>query len=241
MPLPSPPPELLQGASLFLDFDGTLVDLAPSPDAIRVTEGLRPLLAALADKLDGRVTLVSGRTSADVRAWLAPLALAVAGSHGLERDGETPVRANGFARSLARLHQVEAQYPGVLVEEKPLGAALHYRQAPDAEDACRIAADEAAALSGLSVQPGKMVFELKPATGDKGSAVHAIMAEPARAGTRPLFVGDDLTDEHGFAAAAALGGAGILVGPERPTAATYGLADVAAVHAWLEQGRELLA
>lgn len=233
MPLSPPQPELLLGASLFLDFDGTLVELADRPDTITIGARLPELLADLSRKLGGRLVIISGRASADVRSWLAPLDLPVAGSHGLERPGVPALKSVSLDEGLRFLREVEQRFQGVLVEEKPMGAALHYRQAPGAEEACRIAADQAATITGLQVQPGKMVFELKPASGDKGSAVRAIMAEPLHLGTRPIFVGDDLTDEHGFAAVAELGGAGVLVGEERETAATYRLPDVTAVHDWL--------
>lgn len=240
MHLTTPPPTLLVDASLFLDFDGTLVRIADRPDEIRVEPRLLELLEELGGKLRGRLTLVSGRASADVLGWLHPLRLAVAGSHGLERGGAPALRPPALDESLRHLRAVEARYNGVLVEEKPMGAALHYRQAPEAEDDCRAAAERAAAISGLQIQPGKMVLELKPANGNKGTAVRDIMAEPPNAGTRPIFVGDDLTDEHGFAAARELGGAGVLVGEERETAATYRLAGVEAVHEWLEQAAEAL-
>lgn len=240
MPLPSPRPDLLIGASLFLDFDGTLVEIADSPEAVVVGDRLPPLLAGLAQRLGQRVVVVSGRASADVQAQLGALDLMVAGSHGLERHGQPRFAADQWDAGLEQLRAMEGRHAGVMVEEKPFGAALHYRQAPHAEAACRDAAEQAAALTGLEVQPGKMVFELKPRTGNKGSAIRDIMTSPPFAGTRPVFVGDDLTDEHGFAAAVALGGAGVLVGEERPTAATHRLGTVAAVHAWLDQALKLL-
>ncbi|GLR47078.1 trehalose-phosphatase [Sphingomonas astaxanthinifaciens] len=240
MLLEPPPTHLLEGASLFLDFDGTLVAIADRPDAILVDAGLPALLRQLVERLEGRVVLVSGRAASDVRAWLGPLDITVAGSHGLERPG-APAPTATATQAFQPLRDLTQRVAGLLLEEKPLGAALHYRQAPEAEELCRAAVTAVAAASGLAVQPGKMVFELKPAGGDKGSAVTAIMAEPPFRGTRPFFIGDDLTDEHGFAAAAALGGAGILVGEPRTTAATFALADVPAVHTWLAQAAEALA
>lgn len=235
-----PPTTLLRDASLFLDFDGTLVRIADRPDGIRVEPRLLKLLEELSRKLDGRLTLVSGRSSADVLTWLHPLRLTVAGSHGLERNGAPVDRAPALDECLRHLRSFEARHHGVLLEEKPMGVALHYRQAPEIEEECRSAAEQAAAISGLQVQPGKMVFELKPASGNKGTAVRDLMAEPQHTGTRPVFIGDDLTDEHGFAVVRELGGAGILVGEERDTAATYRLPDVDAVHDWLEQAAEVL-
>jgi trehalose 6-phosphate phosphatase len=241
MPLPSPPPTLLRDASLFLDFDGTLVPIAARPDSIEVDPRLLSLLERLQDGLDGRVTLVSGRASADVLRWLDPLQVAVVGSHGLERAGVAAQRSPALEQGVALLQAFAARHQNVLLEEKPLGAALHYRGHPEAEDECRAAAHEAARIAGLQVQPGKMVVEIKPANGDKGSAVRSLMSEDAHLGSRPIFVGDDLTDEHGFAAAKELGGAGILVGPERDTAADYHLPDVDAVHHWLQLSAEALS
>jgi trehalose 6-phosphate phosphatase len=241
MPLPPPPPSLLRDASLFLDFDGTLVPIAARPDSIEVPPSLLDLLAQLQKQLAGRLTLVSGRASADVLHWLKPLQVAVVGSHGLERAGATTDRPPALEKGIALLRAVAERHGGVLLEEKPLGAALHYREQPGAEDDCRAAAAEAAGLAGLQVQAGKMVFEIKPATGNKGSAVRLLMSEEAHKGARPIFIGDDLTDEHGFEAARELGGAGILVGPQRDTAADYRLPDVTAVHRWLQTSVEALS
>lgn len=243
---PRPPYGLLRGASLFLDFDGTLVDLAPTPGEVEVGEPLRALVAGLHDRLGGRIAIVSGRPLAEIAAFLHPVALPIGGSHGLELrlpggSLDTPSRPEGLDKALARMHALAADWPGVLVEEKPLGAALHYRGAPQAEAACRRLAAEAADVTGLALQPGKMVFELKPAGGDKGRALGLFMADPLFAGTHPVFLGDDLTDEAGFAAAAAAGGAGILVGEARATAARFRLDGVAAARAWLTEEAEALA
>ena len=246
MRLNEPPPALLKDASLFLDFDGTLVELAPSPDAVKVEDDLRSLLSRLQSRLDGRLVLLSGRAVTDLLGHLHPVAIAVGGSHGLEFaavDGEVIAgeRPTGLTRAIAEFRKLEAQYPGVLVEEKPLSVALHYRGAPQAELVCHAAAERAAMESGMTLQFGKMLVELKPASGDKGSALRHFMTQPPFAGTRPVFIGDDLTDEHGFEAARELGGAGVLVGPERPTAALYRLEDVGAVRAWLQVASEALA
>jgi trehalose 6-phosphate phosphatase len=234
-----PPPPLPAAAALLLDFDGTLVELAESPDAISVPPLLGPLLERLAVRLSGRAALVSGRAVEDLERHAGPLAIALAGSHGLElrpagqspRPFERP-RHLGAARDEAA--RFAAAHPGLLIEEKPGGFALHFRAAPDLEGRTAAFAAGLAERSGLGVQHGKMVVELLPAGIDKGDAVRRIMAEPPFAGARPWFVGDDLTDEHGFEAAAALGGAGILVGAPRPTAARWRLDGVGAVHAWLQ-------
>jgi trehalose 6-phosphate phosphatase len=246
MRLAEPPVTLLNGASLFLDFDGTLVALAQTPDAVQVDLELVNLLKRIQSKLEGRVAVLSGRALADVRARLERVSLAIGGSHGLERapaggDDRIAERPLGLEAAIRKLRQFETRHPGVIVEEKPLGVALHYRLAPDSEIACHDAAKQVAVAIGLTLQFGKMVVELKPPDGDKGRALHHFMAEsPFRDGRRPVFVGDDLTDEHAFVAARDLGGAGVLVGPERPTAAKFRLADVDAVRCWLQAACETL-
>ncbi len=237
--LPVPPADLLDGAALFLDFDGTLIELAETPDAISVSPGLHRLLGRLRDRLDGRLAIVSGRSVADLDRHLPAGDLPLSGSHGLElrlADGtELPVRApTGLDEVRSRVRAFAADRDGLLVEEKPAGVALHYRLAPDIEAEAVALMDALAREARLVVQRGAMVAELRPPGADKGDAVRAFMADPLFAGARPVFVGDDLTDEHAFAAVASLGGAGILVGPDRPTAARYGLSSVKAVADWLE-------
>ncbi|WP_375270526.1 trehalose-phosphatase [Sphingomonas sp.] len=244
--LPPPPADLLLNASLFLDFDGTLVEIAATPDAVDVSETLRQLLRDLSARMGGRVAIVSGRSVAEIGALIDPVALTVAGSHGLEiaAAGEPPVkpeRTAGIDAALERLNAFAADRPGVLVEDKPFGVGLHYRQAPTEEaEACELAR-QLAAEHDLHLQLGKMVAELRLPGADKGSALKTLMAEPGRAATRPVFMGDDVTDEAAFAAARELGGAGILVGPARETHARYRLDDVAATLAWLRAGAEALA
>ncbi len=228
--------------SLFLDFDGTLVDIAARHDAVIVDASLPALIAALAERLDGRVAVVSGRSAGEILSYLGNAdpnpPFAVAGSHGLElrwSDGrhETPARPQGLDDMLVAFRTLADGHTGIVVEEKPFGAALHYRQAPDAGAACEAAAEEIALRDGFAIQHGKMVVELRARGADKGDAVRRFLAEQPMQGTRPIFIGDDLTDEAGFAAAEALGGWGILVGGGRETAARYRLSDVGQVHAWL--------
>ena len=238
---PAPPVDILRDASLFLDFDGTLVDIGATPDAVVVTAELRRLVERLQAQLDGRVAIITGRAAAHVEQLFCPLRVLVGGSHGLEMPDEGECqqgRPDSLDSIIAEWRELERAYPGVLVEEKPLGVALHYRQAPDAEQACRAATELAAKRSGLEVQAGKMVFELKPPGGDKGAALRSLMARPPFLGSRPIFLGDDLTDEMGFAAARDLGGAGVLIGEPRATAAVYRLGSVAEVLDWLGRASE---
>ncbi|HEX8643111.1 MAG TPA: trehalose-phosphatase [Allosphingosinicella sp.] len=236
--IPPPPLSLLDGAALFLDFDGTLVELAEAPDAIEVPGELPGLLRRLAARLGGRLALVSGRSLADLDRHVPCGGVAMAGSHGLELR-----LADGALRPLARppgldaardeIARFAAAHAGLLVEEKPASVALHFRQAPERGEEVSALMERLASQAGFVVQHGKMVAELRPPGADKGDALRALMREPAFAGARPLFMGDDLTDEHAFEAAAALSGAGVLVGPARATAARYRLAGVADVAAWL--------
>lgn len=237
----SPPPALsrLAPLALFLDFDGTLVELADAPGAIAVPKGLKPLLDRLAERLDGRLAIVSGRAVDDLQGHLGGCAAAIAGSHGAEllyADGRRiPVSAPpGLAGAREEIRRFAAGSAGLLVEDKPAGIALHYRLAPERGRSVEDFIEDLAGRSGLALQRGKMVAELRPVGADKGAALRRLMAEPPFAGARPVFVGDDLTDEHAFEAAAALGGEGVLVGPPRATAARWRLDDVAAVTAWLE-------
>jgi trehalose 6-phosphate phosphatase len=236
-----PPPRLgdLEAVSLFVDFDGTLVDLIDNPGEIRVDGALQHLLAELNARLSGRLALVSGRSIAQLDGFLGPLGamLTLAGSHGVElrRPGGRliapgrPSSLDAVERDLARF---AAANPGLHVELKSHGAALHYRAAPQHETAAYTFGRDLAKATGLVLQTGKMMVELR-GPGDKGDAVRALMRDPPMAGGRPLFVGDDLTDEGGFSAARALGGAGVMVGAPRATAALYRLENVEAVRAWL--------
>lgn len=235
----TPPPTDLAGISLFLDFDGTLVEIADAPDAVIVRPALIGVLEALADRLPGRIAIVSGRSLAQIDTLLGPFTrrIAVAGSHGAElRPPGLDAAAAGppaALQSAAEAFDLYAARPGLLVERKTMGVALHYRQAPQFEDGAVALATDLAARHGLFLQRGKMMVELR-ADGDKGRAIAALLASQAMSGTRPLFFGDDLTDEDGFVVAAAAGGAGILVGPPRQTAARHRVADVAAVLAWAQ-------
>lgn len=236
---PPPPLERLAPAALFLDFDGTLVELAEEPGAIAVPPALKPLLDRLALRLEGRLAIVSGRAIDDLRSHLVSSAAVLSGSHGAElryADGRrVPVSAPpGLAAAREEIRRFAAESAGLLVEDKPAGVALHYRLAPEQEGPVGDFLAGLAARSGLALQRGKMVAELRPAGTDKGAAVRRLMAEPPFAGARPVFVGDDLTDEHAFEAAAALGGEGVLVGPARSTAARWRLDGVADVTGWLE-------
>lgn len=225
-------------AALFLDFDGTLVELAEGPDDIAPREGLAASLEALSERLEGRCAIVSGRAISDIEKHLGALAIAVAGSHGSDIRSAGGMRLGDAAISLPEAMEQAlrnfAEQNALDYEHKPHGGAIHYRRSPDAEDRARAFAKELAEQHGWIVQCGKCVVELVAGNGDKGSAVRAFLATETFAGARPFFLGDDITDEAGFAACEALGGCGVLVGDPRETKARFHLADVSAVHDWLE-------
>lgn len=246
MPLPPgpPPASLIDGATLFLDFDGTLVELADAPDAIHVGAHLPALLARLQERLEGRVAIVSGRGIKDLERHIDLGAICVSGSHGLELrlpgKSAAPVAAPpGLGEATDAVEAFAAGAEGLKIERKPFGVALHYRQAPGVEGHVLAFMRALAETSGFVLQRGKMVAELRPAGASKGDAIRRFMENPPFIGSRPLFLGDDVTDEHGFEAAAALGGGGVLIGMERPTAARWRLPDVAATARWLEQAAGL--
>ena len=244
-PLPPPPPALLTDAALFLDFDGTLTPITDTPDGVIVDDGLVQLLLALRERLDGRLAIVSGRSIETLRA-LGFADFLLAGTHGLEfaRPGgaiAAPARLAAIDDAEAAFNAFAADKPGVLVERKSISVGLHYRGAPAWQDAAHALARQWADQDGLALQQGKMLYELRPGGADKGSAVHALMAQGPMAGGVPVFIGDDVTDEEGFAAAAELGGFGILVGPSRKTRAAYNLEQVAAVRHYLREGVARLA
>ncbi|WP_404482413.1 trehalose-phosphatase [Novosphingobium sp. BL-52-GroH] len=228
-------------AALFLDFDGTLVEIADHPDAVVVAPGLAGLVAALSDTLDGRLAIVTGRSIAALEALLGPVEVAVAGSHG----GEFRPRAGALVQPLAdplpgevvaALERFAGAHGDLLVEPKPFSVAVHYRRHPEALEALLACAQDLAGARGLALKHGKQVIELAMPGSDKGTAVTRFMGLPAFAGASPLFLGDDVTDEDAFHAVRHLGGQGVLVGPMRATAASARLPDVAAVHEWLVSG-----
>lgn len=233
------PATLLDGTSVFFDLDGTLIDIAATPDGVVVSPDLLAALDRLVAAAPGRVAVLSGRSLDQLDHLLGRFArrVAVAGSHGAEirlagQDARQRSAPPALAAATRALRDV-AEAHGLLLEEKSMGTALHYRHAPGRE---AIAASAAAVLAdrhGLVLQRGKMMVELR-APGDKGDALCALLREEAMVGTRPLFFGDDVTDEDGFVAATRAGGAGVLVGPARASAARYRLDDPAAVRRWID-------
>ena len=240
VPSARPPAIAPTHASLLLDFDGTLVELVERPDAVRVDTDLRTLLEQLTSKLDGRIALVSGRSISQLKSFLGPLGdrLALIGSHGgevqaLGSELVAPKPPAALREAAQLFTNAFMNNDRVLIEVKTFGVAIHYRLDPDAHAAAvRLAADFASKRR-LELQSGKMMVEVRLGGCDKGSGIAALMCVAPFAGSVPIFLGDDLTDEAGFRRCTELGGAGVLVGKPRPTAATYWLPDVAAVREWL--------
>ena len=221
--------------ALFLDFDGTLAEIGPDPDAIHLPEATHLHLEALSARLNGALALLSGRDLRDLAAR-TPSGVWRLGGHGLETlppgDAPPPPPPPPPELILASLREA-ARLPGVRLELKGPVAALHYRAAPDAGPACLAAAEAAARLApGHVAQAGKMVVEVKPASAHKGTALRRLMQMPPFAGRRPVMLGDDTTDEDALAEALALGGLAVKVGPG-PSAARLRSPDPAAVRAWI--------
>ncbi|MDE0333436.1 MAG: trehalose-phosphatase [Defluviicoccus sp.] len=226
--------------ALFLDFDGSIVEIAPTPDSIVVPETLPPLLTALRGALGGAVAIVTGRPIAQIDAYLGAAVPAVAGLHGLERRGADgaivrPPPNDDLRRARAPLEAFAAAHPGILFEDKEYSLALHYRLAPSLEDACRDVVDSVLGdgAEGWEILEGKMVFEIRPRGLAKGAAIEAFMGEAPFVGRIPVFCGDDITDEDGFAVVNARGGVSVRVGERAATRAAVRVDTVADLLDWL--------
>ncbi|RYF84085.1 MAG: trehalose-phosphatase [Comamonadaceae bacterium] len=231
-------------AALFLDFDGTLVAIAETPEAVKVPDAMVPLLIELHDLLDGALAVVSGRPIDVLDRFLAPLRLPTAGEHGAQRrDAEGALheapRAD-LSGVLDAANGLAARHTGLLVERKHAAVALHYRLAPQLEDLCLDVMGEAVGTDpALDLIHGKCVVEIKPAGVNKGIAIDAFLKEAPFEGRRPFFAGDDTTDESGFAVVQAHGGLGYKVG-DGGSRAQMRLESPRAVLDWLQATRDAL-
>ena len=234
-------PEPSLNWALFLDFDGCIVDIAPTPEAVDVPDCLPSLLVALREALGGAVAIVSGRPIEQIDGFLGTSVPAVAGLHGLERrtaDGEI-VRPPSPRIDLhvirAQLEEFAAKHPGVFVEDKKYTLGLHYRLAPSLRDDCRdvLSAALKDTPQDWQVVEGKFVFEIRPREHDKGTAVEAFMGEAPFRGRTPVFCGDDVTDEDGFEVVNAWGGVSIRVGEGSATRAAVQVDTVGELRDWL--------
>ncbi|MFO1398323.1 MAG: trehalose-phosphatase [Burkholderiales bacterium] len=234
-----PPPPLGTDCALFLDIDGTLAELADLPDAVHIDHEIAAALPRIACELAGAVALITGRAITSADRLFPGLRLPIAGQHGSERRDaagaihlhaprkDTQARLRKLLTGLARRH------PQLLLEDKGAAMALHFRAAPELETIVeRTLRESLKDAPGYELQAGKMLVEVRPEGRDKGTAIDDFMAEAPFAGRLPVFVGDDLTDEHGFAVVERLGGWTVKVGPGR-TAARFRLPDAAAVKRWL--------
>ena len=214
----------LRKCAILLDIDGTILDLAPSPQQVWVPTGLRQTLARLDTLTGGALALVSGRSLHDIDLIFSPLELAAIGGHGAElravAGSEPLLRAKPLSVALKRrLAGIAELGPGILAEDKGYSLALHYRLAPEQADAVRAAVDRicaAFAPGELDILPGKLVIEVKPAGVNKATAVRELMHCPPFVDRNPIFIGDDLTDEPVFGVIARFGGLGFSVGRVAP-------------------------
>ena len=241
-------PQPFPALAIFTDFDGTLVEIAETPDAIEVPTSLSEQIERTVREFDSAFAVITGREIADIDRFLAPLHLPIAGGHGTQRrradgsfeavDHHAVEGAGEIAQAIAAL---VVAHPGLLLETKESAVALHYRQAPELEGAVRTAMQEAVQeRTDFALVQGKMVVEARPRGISKGTALRAFMEEEPFRGRTPVFIGDDTTDEDGFIAAQELGGVGIKLG-QGDTAARMRIADVRSVHALLQGLGDLAA
>ena len=227
--------------ALFLDFDGTLVEIVDHPSLTVASPRLKTLLPRLPEVCEGAVAVITGRRIEDIDRILAPYTFLAAGVHGLERRSSDGA-ISSFDRAVAltdirrRVEPFVAARDGLWIEDKGLAFAVHYRNRPELEpDVHRfIGALQQELPSDVEILLGHHVFEVKPGISDKGRAIEAFMEEPPFAGRTPVFIGDDVTDEAGFRSVNALGGVSVKVGTG-PTAARWRLPNVDAVIGWLER------
>jgi len=240
IPLPSAD---LRDIAVLLDIDGTILDIAPTPGAVIVPASLRQTLTRLSRETGGALALVSGRPLGDIDHLFAPLRLPAIGGHGAEirpspHDGPETEHAHALDGGLRdRLAELAVGAPGVLVEDKGYSLAVHYRLAPEQEGRVKRAVAAIRAdwpQEAIEVLPGKSVVEIKPARFHKGAAIRELMRHKPFAGRRPIFVGDDTTDESAFAVMPEFNGMGFSVGREVPGTA-HCFAGPSDVRRWLER------
>ena len=211
----------LSECAVLLDIDGTLLDLAPTPREVWVPPGLAKTLGGLHDKTSGALALVSGRSLNDIDLIFAPEQFPAVGGHGAEmrisaESEAVAVHAPPMDKELKRrLAAIARLSPGILLEDKGYSLALHYRLAPHAEKAIY----EAVSLiradlpnAPIEVLPGKCVCEIKHSGFTKATGVRELMAHEPFRGRRPIFIGDDVTDETVFAIMPELNGLAFSVG-----------------------------
>lgn len=241
----SPDPIISSNAAdwaLFLDVDGTLLEIAETPQDVRVTESLKGLLNTLVLRLNGALALISGRSLDDLDQLFAPLRFCAAGIHGCERREASgcivrpPFDLHRLDDARTELSDLVQQHPGMILEDKGYGLALHFRRVPhlSAEAERRVNAICQRLGREFAIQAGKCVLEIRLADWTKGASIRAFMEQPPFRSRRPIYLGDDLTDEAGFGVVNELGGISIRVGDAHLTLAQHRLAGVSDVLRWLE-------
>lgn len=215
--------------AFLLDFDGTLVDIAPTPESVVVPPGLKETLLALREATGDALAVISGRSIDQIDAFLGDVPFAVAGEHGIairHRPGGPIERAalpSVPSQWVIEAQELVASLPGTRLERKVGGFVLHYRGAPEAEGQLRKAAEAWVKDEGgkFHIQAAKMAWEIRPAGVDKGYAVELLMENAPFAGRKPVFVGDDVTDEDAIRAAVRLGGVGFRIPVDFPTPGVF--------------------
>lgn len=226
---------------LFLDVDGTLIEIAPRPESVTVPASLLASLSAASGRLDGAIALISGRTIDNLDSLFAPLRLRASGVHGAEirfdPAGQTLVETTDRLSSTVvdAVRRAALDYAGVIVEDKGFSVAVHYRLARHA--GASLEAELRSILIGandpsLRILAGHMVFEIKRATFDKGVAIGRFMDRAPFAGRKPIFLGDDITDLPGFSAVLERGGDAFSVG-RSIDGLSGSFPDPASVRSWL--------
>ena len=228
--------------AVFCDVDGTLIDIADTPEGVHVSDALRATLDLVRDRLSGAFALVTGRGLADVERMFEPSRYAAAAVHGLEirtRPGE-PAESHrpdaAFRAEIDRLVERFSNREGIIIEDKAYSIALHFRLAPEAEGDILIELHRSQKKLGSAFQVlgGKKLAELKPLAANKGSALRHFMADPPFAGRRPIYFGDDTTDEYAFEAANELGGVSVRIGAHPDTRAQMVVGDRQILYTWLK-------
>lgn len=235
LPHPSEPEHF----AFFFDFDGTLADIAARPEDVEVTDATREALSALRHSLEGAVAIITGREIAAIDRFLKPVQMPVAGVHGLTRRDATgqmhrpEYDGDALQAVQTKLEGFVAQEPGLLLEAKQGALALHYRLRPELEGVCLEVMEKAVDRApSITVRRGKMVIEAVGHSGNKGEAIESFLTERPFAGRVPVFAGDDLTDEDGFASVNRLQGISIKVG-QGDTQARYRVRDREELLSWL--------
>lgn len=235
--------------ALFLDVDGTLLEVAETPDRVHVPEGLKSLLKALSARLGGALALVSGRAIADLDTLFSPLRLCASGVHGAERRDASgtitrpPVSSERVSEVREELARFVALHQGLLLEDKTFALAVHFRLAPEMGAAVHTLVQSIVERLGAEyvVQAGKCVYEIRPGAWTKGTAIRAFLQQAPFRGRTPIYVGDDVTDEDAFAVVNSLDGLSVRVGEvattqaKFKTQAKFRLDRVADVHRWLDE------